>query len=377
MRLPGETEEGGMGTPVIYMIVAVSAFVLIILAVVFISNGSNDRSGNQGGAARASAEPTPEEEQVEFAKGQEDIESLYKEHKLRAEDLDFWNMYQDDDEVIVEAAPTESPMPTEAPEPTDEEKAKDGMHTRVTYRDGTEEWIEISEDIPLYTYDLTNIKITNDQMSYWVEGEKTSKLGVDISKSSGEVDFEALRDNGVDFVMIRLGSRGYETGLLSLDEKFVLNITQAQNAGLEVGVTFFSQAVTVEEAVEEAEYVASNLIPYQITYPVAFDMEYIANDKARIEILDEDQKTQIAEAFLKTVESEGYRSILYGNKTWLLTEIIPDKILAEYDVWLSDQSPVPDYPYQFKMWKYTSGLNISGVENETAYIISFVDYTRK
>lgn len=377
MRLLGESEEGGMGTPVIYMIVAVSAFVLIILAVVFISNGSNNRSGNQGGTARASAEPVPEETQVEFAKGQEDIESLYKEHKLRAEDLDFWNMYQDDDEIIVEAAPTESPKPTEDPEPTDEEKAKDGMHTKVTYRDGTEEWIEISEDIPLYTYDLTNIKITNDQMSYFVEGEKTSKLGVDISKSSGKVDFEALRDNGVDFVMIRLGSRGYETGLLSLDEKFVSNITEAQNAGLEVGVTFFSQAVTVEEAVEEAEYVASNLIPYKITYPVAFDMEYIANDKARIEILDEDQKTQIAEAFLKTVESEGYRSILYGNKTWLLTEIIPDKLLAEYDVWLSDQSPVPDYPYQFKMWKYASGLNISGVENETAYIISFVDYTRK
>lgn len=377
MRLLGESEEGGMGTPVIYMIVAVSAFVLIILAVVFISNGSNNRSGNQGGVARASAEPVPEETQVEFAKGQEDIESLYKEHKLRAEDLDFWNMYQDDDEIIVEAAPTESPKPTEDPEPTDEEKAKDGMHTKVTYRDGTEEWIEISEDIPLYTYDLTNIKITNDQMSYFVEGEKTSKLGVDISKSSGKVDFEALRDNGVDFVMIRLGSRGYETGLLSLDEKFVSNITEAQNAGLEVGVTFFSQAVTVEEAVEEAEYVASNLIPYKITYPVAFDMEYIANDKARIEILDEDQKTQIAEAFLKTVESEGYRSILYGNKTWLLTEIIPDKLLAEYDVWLSDQSPVPDYPYQFKMWKYASGLNISGVENETAYIISFVDYTRK
>jgi len=377
MRLLGESEEGGMGTPVIYMIVAVSAFVLIILAVVFISNGSNNRSGNQGGTARASAEPVPEETQVEFAKGQEDIESLYKEHKLRAEDLDFWNMYQDDDEIIVEATPTESPKPTEDPEPTDEEKAKDGMHTKVTYRDGTEEWIEISEDIPLYTYDLTNIKITNDQMSYFVEGEKTSKLGVDISKSSGKVDFEALRDNGVDFVMIRLGSRGYETGLLSLDEKFVSNITEAQNAGLEVGVTFFSQAVTVEEAVEEAEYVASNLIPYKITYPVAFDMEYIANDKARIEILDEDQKTQIAEAFLKTVESEGYRSILYGNKTWLLTEIIPDKLLAEYDVWLSDQSPVPDYPYQFKMWKYASGLNISGVENETAYIISFVDYTRK
>ncbi len=376
MRLPGETEEGGMGTPVIYTIVAVSAFVLIILAVVFISNGQSNRSGNQGTAARATAEPTPEQ-QMEFAEGQEDIESLYKEHKLRAEDLDFWDMYQDDTEVIVEAAPTESPEPAEKPELTDEEKAKDGMHTKVTYRDGTEEWLEISEEIPLYTYNLTNLKITNDQMAYYVEGEKASKLGVDLSESSGEVDFEALRNNGIDFVMIRLGARGYETGLLSLDENFVTNITEAQNAGLETGVTFFSQAVTVEEAVEEAKFVVSNLVPYKITYPVAFDMEYITNDKARIEILNEDQKTQITEAFLKTVESEGYRVILYGNKTWLLTEIIPDELLKEYDVWLSDQSPVPDYPYQFKMWKYAAGLSIPGVENDAAYIISFVDYTRK
>lgn len=376
MRLPGETEEGGMGTPVIYTIVAVSVFVLIILAVVFISNGQSNRSENQGAAARATAEPTPEQ-QMEFAEGQEDIESLYKEHKLRAEDLDFWDMYQDDTEVIVEAAPTESPEPTEEPELTDEEKVKDGMHTKVTYRDGTEEWLEISEEIPLYTYNLTNLKITNDQMAYYVEGEKASKLGVDLSKSSGEVDFEALRNNGIDFVMIRLGARGYETGLLSLDENFVTNITEAQNAGLETGVTFFSQAVTVEEAVEEAEFVVSNLVPYKITYPVAFDMEYITNDKARIEILNEDQKTQITEAFLKTVESEGYRVILYGNKTWLLTEIIPDELLKEYDVWLSDQSPVPDYPYQFKLWKYAAGLSIPGVENDAAYIISFVDYTRK
>ncbi len=377
MRLPGETEEGGMGTPVIYMIVAVSVFVLIILGVVLFSNRSGSGTGSQSGNASATAEPSPEGGQVEFAQGQEDIEALYRDHKLRAEDLDFWNMYQDEKEVIVEAAPTESPKPTEKPEPTDEEKAKDGLHTKVTYRDGTEEWLEISEDLPLNTYDLTNIKITNDQMSYLIEGEKTSKLGVELSKSSGEVDFETLRDNGIDFVMIRLGARGYETGLLSLDEKFVENITAAQNAGLEVGVTFFSQAVTVEEAVEEAEYVVSNLIPYKITYPVAFDMEYIANDKARIEILDEDQKTQITEAFLKTVESEGYRTVLYGNKTWLLTEIIPDKLLKEYDVWLWDQSPVPDYPYQYKMWKYASGLQIAGVESEAAYIISFVDYTRK
>lgn len=378
MRLPGEDEERGMGTPVIYMILAVSVFIVVILAVVFISNRETNNSRKKPGAA-ATATPTPqsERETVEFAEGQKDIEQLYRENKLRAEDLDFWNMYQDNTLIIEEAQPTESPTPTPSHEPTDEELAADGMHTQVTYRDGTTKWVEISDKIPLYTYDFTNLKITNGKMEYFVDGEKSSWLGVDLSKSSGEVDFDALYSNGVDFVMLRLGSRGYETGLLTLDESFESNITKAREAGLEVGVTFFSQALDVKEAAEEAEFVIQNLAPYKISYPVAFDMEYIANDKARIDILDEDQKTQVAEAFLREVEKEGYRGILYGNKSWLLGELVPDKLLRDYDVWLVDSSPVPDYPYQFKMWKYAVNQEIPGIENKSSYIISFVDYTRK
>lgn len=378
MRLPGEDEERDIGAPVIYMILAVSVFIAIILAVVFISN-REDRNSKKRPNAAAAATQTPESgrNNVEFAEGQKDIEKLYKENKLRAEDLDFWNMYQDNTLVIEEAQPTESPTPTPSHEPTDEELAADGMHTQVTYRDGTTEWIEISKKIPLYTYDFTNLKIINGRMEYYVDGEKNSWLGVELSKSNGDVDFEALRSNGVDFVMLRLGSRGYETGLLTLDENFETNIAKAQGAGLEVGVTFFSQALDVEEAVEEAEFVIQNLAPYMISYPIAFDMEYISNDKARIDILDKNQKTQVAEAFLRAVEKEGYRGILYGNKSWLLGELVPDKLLKDYDVLLLDSSPVPDYPYQFKMWKYAVNQDIPGIEYKSSYIISFVDYTRK
>lgn len=377
MRLPDEQEERGMGTPVTYTIVAVSAFILIILAVVLVSNsrqgGSNSAKNKM---VQASPSPTPEDD-MKFAQGQEDIETLYKEHKLRAEDLDFWNMYQNEDKLIIEAKPSISPSPEPTHEPTEEEMAADGKHTKVIYRDGTEEWVEISKDIPLYAYDFTNLKINNGKMTYYQDGEKNSWLGVDLSKNSGVIDFEALKDAGVDFVMLRLGSRGYETGLVTLDENFVNNITKAQNAGLEVGVYFFSQAVNVEEAVEEAEFVVNNLTPYKISYPVAFDMEYIVNDKSRIDSLDKEKKTQIAEAFLSYVEKEGYRPALYGSKNWLIGELIPDKLLKEYDVWLNEQASVPDYPYQFKMWKYAAAQRIDGVENNASYSISFVDYTRK
>ena len=191
------------------------------------------------------------------------------------------------------------------------------------------------------------------------------------------MDFKFLKENGIDFVILRLGSRGYESGVVTLDESFVANITDALNAGLEVGVSFFSQAVTVQEAVDEAMFVVSNLVPYQIHYPVVFEMEHITNDDARIDILNEEDKTEIAQAFLSTIENEGYRALLYGDKSWLLTELLPEELLPEYDVMLSDQSAIPDYPYQFRLWKYAVNQEIDGVENDASYIISFVDYTRK
>lgn len=424
MRLPDEQEERGMGMPVIYTIVAVSAFILIILAVVFMSN-TRQRGSETAKNKRLEATPSPTpEEEMGFSEGEADIETLYREHKLRAEDLDFWDMYPNNN-VVIEERPSESPesdrnsesdrspessasparstspapsslptgssdvsaspdrspgssaSPTPTYKPTDEEMAASGNYVQVTLRDGTKEWVEISEDIPQNTYDFTNIKISDGKMAYYQDGEKLSWLGVDLSKSSGSVDFEALKNSGVDFVMLRLGGRGYETGLVSLDENFVSNITKAQSAGLEVGVTFFSQAVTPREAEEEAEFVLSNLIPYRISFPVAFDMEYIVNDESRIDILTKEDKTEIAETFLSKIESEGYRCVLYGNKNWLLGEIESENLLAYYDIWLNEASSIPEFPYQFKMWKYGASQKIEGVENEAAYTISFVNYSRK
>lgn len=376
MRIPEEHEERGSGTPVVYTVIVVSVLILVVLALVFMTN-SRQRSHNRPKNQLAQATPTAEPEvDVEFAEGQEDIETLYREHRLRSEDLDFWDMYQDDSPLVI-VEPTASPSPTPSHEPTDEELAADGEHVQVTLKDGTQEWVEISRKIPLYTYDFTNIKITAGKMEYFQDGEKVSQLGVDLSRESGNIDFEALKNAGIDFVMLKLGSRGYETGLLTLDENFESNITKAQSAGLEVGVSFFSQAVTEAEAQEEAKFIVDHLVPYQISYPVAYEMEYIANDTSRIEILGKKEKTQVAKAFLSYLEKEGFDTILYGTKNWLLGELESEEILTEYDVLLGDQTPIPDYPYQFRMWKYATGQKVNGVEKETAYIISFVDYTRR
>lgn len=377
MRLPDEQDERGMSAQVIYTIVAVSALILIILACVLISNKQNS-SGSKN-LQSAAASPSPTERAAELGEGQEDIETLYNEHKLRSEDLDFWDMYDDERSAPVLASPTPSaePLPSPSHEPTDEEKAVDGRHILVSYKDGTEEWIELDEDIPLCDYDFTKLKTTNGKMVYYEGNKKVSRLGVELSEDSGTVDFEALREAGVDFVMLKIGSRGYGTGLVTMDKSFISNIEAAGKAGLEIGVYFCSQAVTVSEAAEEAKFVTDNLVSYEITYPVAFWMESIKNDNARTDILDAEQKTQVVEAFLNDVERAGYETILYGDKDWLLTEILPSELLKEHDVWLTDQSTVPDYPYQYKMWEYSAGNTVSGVEKEVNYTISFVDYSKR
>lgn len=382
MRLPDEDNERGISTPVIYTIVAVSALILIILAFVFISNNQNNANR---GTVHAKATPSPEkssEEEIEFSEGQKDIEALYKEHKLRSEDLDFWDMYQDNEpEILTEDSqspvPSAESTPEPSTEPTDEEKAADGKHVLVSYMDGTQEWLEIDEDLPVNEYDFTKLKTKNGKMTYYDGNKKLSRLGIELSEDSGNVDFEALKEDGIDFVMLKVGERGYGTGLISADINFTSNMEAAAKAGMDVGVYFCSQAVTVEEAVEEAKFVTDQLIPYDVTYPVALRMESILSDTARTDILDAKQRTEIAEAFLNDVESAGYDPILYGERNFLLTEILPSELLKEWEVWLTDQDPIPDYPYQFKMWEYAVGTTVSGVEKEVNMTISFVDYSRR
>jgi len=374
MRMPEEQDERGLSAPVIYTIITVSVLVLIILIFVFLGN---DQKSPAQKKALLIATPTPSATpEMEFAEGQEDIETLYKENKLRSEDLDFWDMYKNE-EPIIQVEPTPAPTPTAEPELTEEQKAEDGKHILVSYKDGTQEWLEISEDIPLHEYDFTKMKAQNNQMAYYEANKQISRLGIILSEESGEIDFDDVKSSGVDFVMLKVGARGYETGVITPDAAFADYAEKATKAGLKIGVIFYSQAVTIEEATEEAEFVSGYMLPFEITYPVAFCMETITYDVSRTDILDEEKKTQITEAFLTAIKKEGYTPVIYGSRDYLLTEIIPEGLLADYEVWLSDTSPVPDYPYQFKMWEYADGETVYGVEEPVSYTISFVDYTKR
>ncbi|MBR6771431.1 MAG: hypothetical protein IKM28_09430 [Lachnospiraceae bacterium] len=414
MRLPGEDEERGSRLSIGYMVMGLGLSLLLIVGVVFYSNqeqktGGKDKEGKTSSVIALEHESSTQEVaagentvniegeeniasgQVESAvvasngkKSLEDIEKLYQENKLTAADLDFWDMYPEkpEDNLIVSEQTEETTDEEEARyeeaarEEAESDPSRDGKHTLVTYADGTEEWVEINSSLKKHTYDFTKLTKKSDKLAYYEAGKKISYLGVDISKDNGDVDFGILKEAGVDFVILRLGVRGYGSGDLLLDEKFEKNLAAATEAGLAVGVSFFSQAITTTEAEEEAEFVIEKLGEAKIMYPIVYHMEYVSNDTSRIESLTQQQKTSIAKEFLDTVELEGYKAMVYGTKEWLLKEIDLTK-LKDYDIWLSQQEDMPDYPYHFQIWQYTFDGNISGINGDASMLISFADYSVK
>ena len=357
-------DHSGMTPAVIMTIVAVTAFVGAILILVLLLN--NDTKG-EGLREQLSSEEVQGSSPVILAP---DTDELLTGSTLRPEDLDFWDKYPPQESKEPEA---ETPPPQETVE---NDPATDGKHTLVQYANGKEEWVLISPYLPKHEYDFTRLVCQSDLMKYYVDGKQTSYVGVDISEFQDYVDFVKVKKAGINFVMLRAGARGYGTGQLIVDDYFNDNLKRATDAGLEVGVYFFSQAITKEEAVEEAKMVLQNLGDYQISYPIAFDMEFIENDKARIDSLSKADKTAIAKAFLDTVAAAGYKTMLYGNKEWLIKEVDMSKLTA-YDVWLSQQADVPDYPYQFTMWQYSTQGSVDGIAGMVNMNISFIDYSEK
>lgn len=359
MKLPDEVDvKERLAPPIISALGAVCAVIIIIVVMVLVLN--KDKLA-QNDSADTDTVVTPSQvtsnETPEIPKSD-----------LSPEDFDFWEMYPE--------ATTEPVMEVVEEEPEEEDPSKDGKHTKIINDSGKEEWVLISPQLDKNTYDFSNLVSHSGLMRYYKDGKEVSFLGVDISKYQDHVDFNKLKKAGIDFCMIRVGARGYGTGQLILDENFQDNIKRATDAGLEVGVYFFSQAITEEEAIEEANMVLEYIKDYEVSYPVAFDMEYIENDTARVEQLSKKEKTQIAVTFMDAIETAGYTPILYGKKEWLIKKLDLTK-LEDYDIWLSQYEDIPDYPYEFSMWQYTNQGTVDGISGKVDLNISFIDYSEK
>lgn len=200
--------------------------------------------------------------------------------------------------------------------------------------------------------------------------------GIDVSVYQGDIDWQAVKNAGFDFAMIRCGNRGYVTGLTVEDNKFKQNIEGALDAGLQVGVYFFSQALSMEEALEEAEFVIELLDGYDITFPVAFDWEVVNDpdgDTPRTAYIDPEQLTNNFLVFAQRLELEGYTPVIYANKKTTVWKYDLPRI-ANYDIWYAEYNDTPSLPYRYAMWQYSSKGSVPGISGNVDLNICFKDF---
>lgn len=392
MRLEDNYEENEYDKPsenrkmLVQVALGVSLAVITIVGIVIAINYDTKTNKKVAKENRITTETT-NHMSAEVQEVHESVQKLVENSGLTSDDLDFWDIYTGKNKDADSVSDNDSNRKKENSK-TDEdstEEGKDGLtdaeadhvnQTKITKSDGTEEWSNISPFITKSKYDENGFIYKAPIMKYYENGKNISYMGVDISKETGLVDFVKLKNAGVQFVMIKVGARGYGNGQLTVDDTFTDYIQKASEAGLDIGVYFYSQAITKEEALEEANLVYENIKDYHLVYPIAFDMEKVSGDAARTDFLTREEKSNLALIFLDALKNVGYKGIIYGNKEWLIKEINLSTV-GTYDIWLSQEGEKPDYPYKYSMWQYTQSGTIDGINGDANLDICFINYAMK
>ncbi len=225
-----------------------------------------------------------------------------------------------------------------------------------------------SEYVSPYNFD--NLKNEQGRFSYYEEGNLVSQTAVDVSDLQGKIDWERVSEDGIDFAMIRLGRRGYTEGNIYLDNYYYENVSGVQSEEMPFGVYFFSQAITKDEAIEEANFVIKHLSGSGISYPVVFDHEPVESADGRANNLSKNELTHITKAFCQKIEDAGYTPMIYGNAFDMERLNLND--LKGIDVWYAEyESSQPTGQFDFAMWQYSSTANVSGINTQADLSILF------
>lgn len=192
--------------------------------------------------------------------------------------------------------------------------------------------------------------------------------GIDVSYYQGNIDWKKVKNSGVEFVIIRVGYRGYgSAGTLVEDPKFKTYLDGATKAGLKVGVYFYTQAITTAEAQAEAKFVLDRIKGYSLQMPVYYDIESVDYDTGRLDSagLSKAQKTALCTAFCDTIIKSGYSAGVYANYTWLNYYIDGAGLGRKYPIWLAHYTSNTNYDQRMDMWQYSGSGTVSGISAYT------------
>jgi GH25 family lysozyme M1 (1,4-beta-N-acetylmuramidase) len=202
------------------------------------------------------------------------------------------------------------------------------------------------------------------------DGTITSHKGIDVSKYQGTIDWSKVKASGVEYAIIRCGYRGYESGTITQDSSFDTYARNALANDVSIGAYFYTQAITADEAREEADFVISCLKPYNATYPICLDVEDASGDGARQDALSNSELTDVIIAFCERIKEAGYTPMIYANGRYFAGRLEVER-LEDYDKWYAMYADTPYMPYEISMWQYSSSGTVDGITGNVDMNISF------
>jgi GH25 family lysozyme M1 (1,4-beta-N-acetylmuramidase) len=241
----------------------------------------------------------------------------------------------------------------------------------IYYDEGEYAFLPVLDEVSKHSLLSENFVKTEDgEIQYVESGTVTSHKGIDVSKYQGTIDWSKVKSDGIEYVFIRLGLRGYESGKIVLDDYFKSNIRGANNAGVNAGVYFFTQAITIDEAVEEAQFVIESIEGYDVSCPIVFDVEMVDSSKARANSLSQEDRTDITIAFCDTIKAAGYTPMIYGNVK-CFTKLLDMTRLEDYEKWYAFYDDYMYMPYNVSCWQYTEKGSVNGIKGNVDLNISY------
>lgn len=241
----------------------------------------------------------------------------------------------------------------------------------VVASEGDYHFVPIDRTLKMNQYDEENLQVLgNGLVEYAEDGVLISHKGIDVSKHQGNIDWSKVAADGVEFAFVRVGNRGYGSGAIVEDPQFEANVVGAITNDIKVGVYFFSQAITVEEAREEARFVLEKIAPYKITCPIVLDVEKVADSDARMNKISKEQRTENTLEFLQEIEAAGYKAMLYHNMEMAVLKL-DMKQLEEYEKWFAYYNKEMYYPYAYSVWQYSDKGRVNGIQGDVDMNISF------
>lgn len=245
----------------------------------------------------------------------------------------------------------------------------------VVVSNGRFHFVPIRDDLKHSNLLQENLQVLESgELQYVENGQVVSHKGIDVSRYQGNIDWGKVAEAGVEYAFIRVGIRGWGAeGRIVLDEKFEENIQGATAAGIKVGVYFFSQAVTEEEALEEAEVVLDAISGYNVTYPIVYDVEKTSEPTGRMNQISVEDRTKVARAFIDKIKEAGYTPMIYSNmEMWSV--LIDMASFEDVEKWFAYYGTQLYFPYEYAVWQYSDKGSIDGIPKDVDLNISFKEW---